>query len=117
MPKLSESKVILLQYAINNGNKISKREAIDLIGHLYENIAKNRIGKVLAEMVNTGTLKRIKNGHFEVIPDRETILTNALKDCLELLYECNPPDYLFETYANALMNYTNLVSNTNAVDF
>lgn len=117
MPKLSESKEILLQYAINNGNKISKREAIDVIGHLYENIAKNRIGKVLADMVNNGSLKRIRNGYFEVIPDRETVLSNALKDVLELLYECNPPDYLFETYANALMNYTNLVSNTNAVDF
>jgi len=109
MPKLSESKVILLQYAISNGNKISKREAIDVIGHLYKNIAKNRIGKVLADMVNTGTLKRVRNGYFEVIPDRETVLTNALKDCLELLYECNPPDHLFETYSNTIMNYSNLV--------
>lgn len=117
MAKLSESKEILLQYAINNGNKISKREAIDVIGHLYNHIAKNRIGKVLADMVNTGTLKRIRNGHFEVVPNRETVLENALKDALELLYECTPPDYLFETYANALMNYTNLVSNTNATDF
>lgn len=117
MPKLSESKVILLQYAINNNNKISKREAIDVIGHLYENIAKNRIGKVLSDMVNTGTLERIRNGRFEVIPDRETVLKNALKDCLELLYECNPPDHLFETYSNMIMNYSNLVSNTNAVDF
>jgi hypothetical protein len=108
---------MLLQYAINNGNKISKREAIDVIGHLYEKIAKNRIGKVLADMVKTGTLERIRNGYFEVIPDRETVLLNALKDTLELLYECTPPDYLFETYTNALMNYTNLVSDTNAVDF
>lgn len=110
MPKLSESKVILLQYAINNGNKISKREAIDVIGHLYENIAKNRIGKVLAYMVNTGILLRTRNGHFEVIPDRETVLLNALKDTLELLYECNPPDHLFETYSNMIMNYSNLLT-------
>lgn len=110
MPKLSESKKILLQYAINNGNKINKREAIDVIGHLYENIAKNRIGKVLADMVNTGSLQRIRNGHFEVIPYRETVLTNALKDCLELLYECNPPDHLFETYSNTIMNYSNLIN-------
>jgi len=110
MPKLSESKVILLQYAINNGNKISKREAIDLIGHLYENIAKNRIGKVLSYMVNTGSLQRIRNGYFEVVPNRETVLSNALKDCLELLYECNAPDYLFETYSNMIMNYSNLLT-------
>lgn len=114
MPKLSESKVILLQYAINNGNKISKCEAIDVIGHLYQNIAKNRIGKVLANMVNTGVLKRTKNGHFEVIPDRETVLSNALRETLELLYECTPPDHLFETYANMIMNYSNLVIETEA---
>lgn len=117
MAKLAESKVILLKYAINNGNKISKREAIDLIGHLYEHIAKNRIGKVLADMVNTGTLKRIRNGHFEVIPDRETILLSALRDTLELLYECNPPDHLFETYANTIMNYSNLVLEDETISF
>lgn len=117
MPKLSESKEILLQYAINNGNKISKREAIDVIGHLYENIAKNRIGKVLSNMVKSGDLIRVRNGHFEVVPCRETALKNALKDCLELLYECTAPGYLFETYANAIMNYSNLVIETNAVDF
>ena len=110
MAKFIESRIILIQYAKNNGGKITKKEAIEVIGHLYERIAKNRIGIVLSKMVKNKDLKRIRNGNFEVIPDRETVLQNALRDALELLYECTPPDNLFETYANLIMNYSNLVS-------
>lgn len=109
MPKFSESRILLLEFANKNNNQISKKEAIEVIGHLYDKIAKNRIGIVLSKMVEKGDLNRIRNGYFEVIESKETILVNALRDTLELLYECNPPDHLFETYANTIMNYSNLV--------
>lgn len=36
-------------------------------------------------------------------------LLKALEDTLEILYECDPPKHLYETYANAMMNYNNLI--------
>lgn len=39
-------------------------------------------------------------------------LTKALEHTLEILYECECPKYLWETYANAFANYTNLIQET-----
>lgn len=39
-------------------------------------------------------------------------LLEALNHTLELLYECEPPNHLIETYANAIANYKNLVDET-----
>jgi len=111
MTKLAKSKEMIMNYAINNQNKITKREAVEYIGYRYDSDTKNHVGRVLSKLVKEFKLTRIRNGNFEVVPDRETVLTNALKDCLELLYECNPPDHLFETYSNIIMNYSNLVRN------
>lgn len=39
-------------------------------------------------------------------------LLEALEHTLELLYECEPPKHLIETYANAIANYKNLIDET-----
>lgn len=36
-------------------------------------------------------------------------LLEALEHVLEILYQCDPPKGLHETYANALSNYNNLI--------
>lgn len=44
----------------------------------------------------------------ELLEQRDS-LTEALKHALEILYKCEPPKELFETYANAFSNYNNLL--------
>lgn len=39
-------------------------------------------------------------------------LLEALQHTLEVLYECDPPKHLYETYANLFANYNNLISDT-----
>jgi len=41
-----------------------------------------------------------------------TKLLEALEHTLELLYECEPPKHLLETYANSIANYKNLLKKT-----
>lgn len=36
-------------------------------------------------------------------------LKEALEHTLEILYECDCPKHLYQTYANAFANYTNLI--------
>lgn len=36
-------------------------------------------------------------------------LLEALQHTLEILYQCDPPKELFETYANAFANYNDLI--------
>ena len=36
-------------------------------------------------------------------------LLEALQHTLEVLYECDPPKHLYETYANVFANYNNLI--------
>lgn len=36
-------------------------------------------------------------------------ILEALKHTLEVLYECDPPKHLEETYANLFANYNNLI--------
>lgn len=40
-------------------------------------------------------------------------LAEALKHALEIMYQCEPPKELFETYANAYANYHNLIQDIN----
>lgn len=42
-------------------------------------------------------------------------LLEALRHSLKILEECNPPDYLVETYGNAIMNYQGLIKEATTV--
>lgn len=44
--------------------------------------------------------------------DKIKHLREALEHTLEILYACEPPKYLWETYANAYANYLNLIQET-----
>lgn len=66
MTKITENQKLLLEFAYNNENKISKQKAVELIGNSYYCNAKKHVGDVLSRMVNSGKLNRIRNGHFEI---------------------------------------------------
>lgn len=66
MTKITENQKIIFEYAYKNDNKISKQKAVELIGGSYYANAKKHVGDVLSRMVNSGKLKRVRNGHFEL---------------------------------------------------
>lgn len=66
MTKITQNQKILLDFAYKNENKISKQQAVELIGYSYYCNAKKHVGDVLSRMVNSGKLNRIRNGHFEI---------------------------------------------------
>jgi len=83
---VSEKQRIILDYASKNDNKISKKEAIVLIGHNYFLNAEKYVGEVLSRMVNSNLLKRVKNGQFEIELKRKQTVTNVVNsNQLELL--------------------------------
>lgn len=43
-------------------------------------------------------------------------MLEALKHSLEILVDCNPPDYLVETYGNAIMNYEQLIKEATTIE-
>lgn len=66
MSKIGDKQKELLSFALKNENKISKQQAVELIGYSYYCNAKKHVGDVLSRMVNSGLLTRIRNGHFEI---------------------------------------------------
>ena len=61
----------ILEFALKNENRITKNQAIDLIGHYYFLNSQKYVGEVLSRMVKSKMLKRIKNGLFEISNERK----------------------------------------------
>lgn len=64
--KPSHKQKQILDFALKNDNKITKTEAIDLIGFYYYHNAQKHVGEVLCRMVKSKLLNRVKNGSFEI---------------------------------------------------
>lgn len=86
MSKISEKQKSILDFASKNENKISKKQAVSLIGGCYYCNEKKHVGDVLSRMVNSKLLNRIKNGHFEINTNRtQTVKGIIIPNQLELL--------------------------------
>lgn len=77
MRKLSQKQKQILYFAINNENRITKKQAVELVGHYYFRNAPKYVGDVLSRMVKTHLLNRIKNGLFEINTNRQQTI-NAI---------------------------------------
>jgi hypothetical protein len=67
-------------------SRLRKKQAVDLLGGCYHCNASKHVGDVLSRMVNSGLLKRLKNGHFEVFEKKtETVEKTINPNQLELL--------------------------------
>lgn len=64
--KSNEKAGVLIKYAREHNNKISKKEAIELIGHSYYYNEAFHTGNILSRLVKSGILKRLKPGQFEL---------------------------------------------------
>lgn len=83
---LSNKQLQILAFASLNKNQITKKQPVELLEHYYFLNAQKYVGEVLSRMVNTGLLKRIKNGLFEISGDRkQTVKGIPNPDQLELL--------------------------------
>lgn len=81
--KPSEKQSKILDWAMSN-TEITKRKAVELIGGDYYHNADKHVGDVLSRMVNSGLLKRIKNGVYALgdgirKTDTEPVPENQLK--------------------------------------
>lgn len=66
----------ILSLAVLRGGKITKQEAVDLIGRNYYCNAPFHVGNVLSRMVNARLLVRVKRGVYEIAkPEHATIIT------------------------------------------
>lgn len=80
----SENQKIILRFAIKNNNQITKKQAVELMGHNYYHNGEKYVGEVLSRMVKSQLLKRIKNGLFE-IQTKQTVANIVNPNQLELL--------------------------------
>lgn len=64
MTRLSKHQRTLIQFAKENGNNITKRQACQLIP-FYHNTQKH-VGDILSRMVKSKMLVRVKNGVYEL---------------------------------------------------
>jgi hypothetical protein len=56
----------LIEFARSNGNKLTKQDAVNLIGGTYYCNGAKHTGDVLSRLVKSGFLIRIKPGVFEL---------------------------------------------------
>jgi predicted transcriptional regulator of viral defense system len=56
----------ILNFARSNNCEITKKKAVELIGHHYYCSKEKYVGEVLSRMVKKGLLNRIKPGVFEI---------------------------------------------------
>lgn len=86
MSTLSKKQRTILDFALKNESKITKIQAVDLIGSCYYHNAQKHVGDVLSRMVKSKLLKRVKNGLFEINTDRkQTVKGIIIPNQLELL--------------------------------
>lgn len=76
----------ILDFALKNENRITKKQAVELIGSYYYHNASKYVGEVLSRMVSSKLLKRIKNGLFEINNEKkQTVKGISNPNQLELL--------------------------------
>jgi predicted transcriptional regulator of viral defense system len=76
----------ILEFASSHEKQITKKQAFELIGGCYYCNASKHVGDVLSRMVNSGLLKRLKNGHFEISEKKTETVKNIINpNQLELL--------------------------------
>lgn len=63
---LTEHQRTILNHALANDNRITKKEAVSLIDRWYYCNADKHVGDVLSRMVNSGLLTRESPGKFLV---------------------------------------------------
>lgn len=56
----------IMRFANANGGKITKSQAVDLIGYTYYCNSEQHVGAILSRMVKHGLLNRVKPGRFEI---------------------------------------------------
>ena len=76
----------IVEFANSNNRQITKKQAVDLIGGCYYCNESKHVGDVLSRMVNSGLLKRLKNGHFQISEKKTETVKNIINpNQLELL--------------------------------
>jgi|GEM_PF-1958904 len=76
----------IIDFILQNDNKITKQQAVELIGACYYCNASKHVGDVLSRMVQSKLLNRIKNGLFEINQDKkQTVQGISNPNQLELL--------------------------------
>lgn len=77
---MTPKQMILFEYCREH-TEITKRKAIELIGHTYYINAPKHVGDILSRMVKSGLFKRIKPGVFALgqRTKKESIPENQLK--------------------------------------
>lgn len=84
--KPSSKQKQILDFALKNENRITKKQAVELLERYYFLNAQKHVGDVLSRMVNSKLLKRIKNGLFEINNDKkQTVKGISNPNQLELL--------------------------------
>ena len=64
---ITEKQKKILQFAYNNENKVTSKNALELIGNDYYCNSEKYVSEVLSRMVKSGLLKRVKKGSFEIL--------------------------------------------------
>lgn len=70
---MSAQQKIIIRAANANGGKITKSQAVDLIGHTYYYNSDQHVGAILSRMVKSGLLKRIRPGVFEIGSGKKSV--------------------------------------------
>ena len=76
--KPSEKQKQILDFARKNENCITKKQAVDLIGHYYFYNSQKYVGEVLSRMVKSKFLTRIKNGLYQINDKRTETVKNIV---------------------------------------
>lgn len=61
---LNERQKAIILFAQGNGGKISKKQAVDLIGNSYYHNGAHYVGEILTRLVKRQVLRREKIGHY-----------------------------------------------------
>jgi hypothetical protein len=64
--KLTPKQAAILRECKNLGGTITKKDAVRLIGDGYYHNAEKYVGEVLATMVKSGLIVRVKMGHYKL---------------------------------------------------
>lgn len=80
-----------------------------LVNRMDDTFIQNDKGEIVTVMHHTGVIKYETIPYNALLISKSTELLEALQITLELLYQCECPKELHETYANIFMNYNNLI--------
>lgn len=57
----------IIAFAMQNNRHITKKQAVELLGHCYYCNPSFHVGNTLSRMVKSGILARVKPGHFRLL--------------------------------------------------